>query len=61
VGAPDITTGPTLQDKENRLHDIVQGWLSSNIHGSPVSRSTEAYNHLVAALPALRALIMKDL
>jgi hypothetical protein len=41
--------------------EIVSLWLSANIHNSPVAQSTGAYNHLLAALPALRQAITEKL
>ena len=42
------------------LDEKLREWVTSHIHGSAVSRSTEAYNHLVAVLPALRNIIMRE-
>ena len=33
---------------------VVSRWLDGHIASSPVTRATDAYKHLVAALPALR-------
>lgn len=32
---------------------VVQSWVIRHIYSSPVSRNTEAYNHLAAVLPHL--------
>lgn len=35
--------------------DLISRWIASHVANSPISRNTEAYNHLVdVALPALR-------
>jgi hypothetical protein len=33
----------------------IKAWLDEHILNSPVSRSTDAYNHLVSVLPQLAA------
>ena len=38
-----------------RIDAAVTAWLDQQLRNSPVSRSTEAWNHLTAALPALVA------
>ncbi|MDE2467769.1 MAG: hypothetical protein KGL35_03265, partial [Bradyrhizobium sp.] len=36
-------------------------WLATAISSSPISRTTEAWNHLVSALPALRSAVLARL
>lgn len=48
----------TLQAK---IGAAVDGWFNSEIHGSPVSRSTEAYNHLHRSLASLKDRLFADL
>lgn len=48
--------GPTL---EGKINAAVQAWFSQHIHGSAVSRATEAYNHLHASLDDLKAAIVQ--
>ena len=43
-----------------RIESAISAWLSTHLSNSPVSRSTEAWNHLVSVLPALTAQL-KDL
>lgn len=40
---------------------LVQKWVSDCIHSTPVSQNTETYNHLTSVLPALEALILKEI
>lgn len=35
-------------------------WFHRHIHNSPVSRSTEAYNHVQQSLPALYDILTKE-
>lgn len=42
-------------DLQQQVLDVVDQWLREVIHGSPVARNTEAYNHLVDSLPDLKA------
>jgi len=51
----EVTVTISADILENKLRE----WMISSIHGSPISQSTPAYNHLVAALPALQAIIMR--
>lgn len=37
---------------------VVDRWVLDHIHGSPVARSTEAYNHLKDSLPSLKAALV---
>lgn len=37
----------------------IREWLLQYIHGSAVSRNTEAYSHLVGVLPDLRNILIK--
>jgi hypothetical protein len=39
----------------------VSRWLAGQIANSPVSQSTPAFNHLLAALPALRDELQKEM
>lgn len=48
-------------DVESKINAAVDGWFRENIHGSAVSRNTEAYNHLHQALGALKARLVADL
>jgi len=38
----------------------VEAWLSESIRNSPLSRSTEAWNHLVTSLDDLKQRILKE-
>ncbi len=43
------------------VSSAVRAWFDDCVRDSPVSRSTEAHNHLVGALPALAARIMREI
>jgi hypothetical protein len=43
-----------------KLEAAVQTWVSTHLANSPVSRLTEAWNHMVSVLPHLTA-ALKDL
>lgn len=61
--APQVSQAP-VSNQAARLEDIwpeaVSRWLANNIHNSPVARSTDALNHLTAALPALRQALAEN-
>ena len=57
--APVVVLSDVIS-RANRISAGVSNWMASHIQGSAVSRSTEAYNHLVASLPALRDFIMRE-
>lgn len=59
AGSPPITAYPPRTARQ--LSCVVQSWLVSAINNSPVSRHTDAYNHLVASLPALVAALTKEI
>lgn len=39
-------------DRE-KLEQAITQWVSEQIYGSPISRDTQAYNHLIGSVPAL--------
>lgn len=49
------------QDLKAKIGAAVDGWFTGDIHGSPVSRSTEAYNHLHRSLASLKDRLFADL
>ena len=44
-----------------RVSAAVDRWLASHIAGGPVARTVECWNHLAAALPALKAELTKEI
>ena len=42
-----------------RVEAAISAWLAEHIHNSPVSRATEAINHLVSVLPHLVTALVK--
>jgi len=46
----EVSKDPKVQEINQLLHD----WFVEHIHNSPVSRNTEAVNHVRIALGALR-------
>jgi hypothetical protein len=59
----NVTVAPS--ELAHRLEDLwpeaLDAWLSDHVANSPITRSTEAFNHLVAALPALRQALMEKI
>ncbi|MDG3442442.1 hypothetical protein [Nitrospirillum amazonense] len=51
--SPDVASEPTVP-LEVRVDAAIAAWLAADIHNSPIARATEAYNHLITVLPALR-------
>ncbi|MDE1149717.1 MAG: hypothetical protein PW843_24460 [Azospirillaceae bacterium] len=41
-----------------RLDAAVSAWIVDQVHNSPLARVTEAYNHLIGSLPALKARVL---
>lgn len=42
-------------------HDAaISAWVSQHIYDSPVSRNTEAFNHLVSVLPHLKSKLAEE-
>ena len=42
--------------------EVMPGWLVAHVSNSPITRTTEAFNHLVeTALPALRQAILEKI
>ena len=39
----------------------VSAWVSASLAGGPIARSTECWNHLQAALPALVTALQKEI
>ncbi len=50
----------TTQSPPSAAHQTVWSWFNDHIANSPVSRATEAVNHLMATLPALVAALEKE-
>lgn len=44
-----------------RIQAVIGRWMAERIHNSPVSRSTDAINHLNAQLPSLACALDKEL
>lgn len=42
------------------IGDIIQAWFVQWCHDSPISRNTEAINHLASVLPHLKAALAKE-
>ncbi len=45
---------PARPDDAERADALVERWFLDSFHGSPVARSTEAWNHVRAATDELR-------
>lgn len=58
-GSTDVST-PVQTEAEARLDAVVSQWLVDNLHSSPLSRNSECWETLVGALPALKAMILKE-
>jgi hypothetical protein len=57
---------PALQAPAAAAHTpdveaVVRAWVSIDLANSPVSRATDAWNHLQAALPRLIAMLKEEL
>lgn len=53
VAAPAVTEAAGEPDLSDTCAKI-EAWFSRHIHDSPVSRNTEVYNHVRAAVDALK-------
>lgn len=52
---------PVDNSKRVKIDLLIAQWVSANLYNSPLSRSTEAWNHLSAQLPQLAGLLEKEL
>jgi hypothetical protein len=60
-GAVEGSTSPASSPPPIDAAAIVRAWFARHLLNSPLSRATEAFNHVQAALPALiTALEKKD-
>lgn len=48
-------------ERRRIVDEVVSKWVADQIANSPVSQTTEAWNHLQASLPTLKAAILKEL
>lgn len=46
----DTAANPTANANRDKIAGIVRSWMEDNIHGSPISRDTETFNHLAGSL-----------
>lgn len=51
AAAPETVTAP----EPDRFEATVRAWVAGHLANSPLSRVTDAWNHLQASLPALIA------
>lgn len=59
---PPVAKAPATEtSKADRIAAVVQAWVSAHIHNSPISRQTDAMNHLTAALPDLVSRLDKEI
>lgn len=58
---PADVAEPAPDAKLARIRAVIGRWMAERVHNSPVSRSTEAINHLNAQLPALASALDKEL
>lgn len=61
AAAPAKSPAPSRSAKADRLEQVIAGWISRHINDSPVSRATEAYNHLLGKLEELKSALLKEL
>jgi hypothetical protein len=64
IKSSEKTVATAVKDGEARaaaLEKAVQDWVSKEMKNSPLSRSTVAWNHFQAKIPALIEAIKKEL
>jgi hypothetical protein len=44
-----------------RIDAAVTAWVAGSLAGGPIARATDCWNHLQAALPALKTAIQKEM
>jgi 3-oxoacyl-ACP reductase-like protein len=59
AAAPVAKPGPILA-KEAAIEACLKDWLKAHVHNSPLSRASDAYNHLTSVLPHLVAKLAKE-
>ena len=52
---PIAEAAQAVEEVPDRIDTAIRAWVSEHIHNSPVSRDTDAFNHLVSVLPHLAA------
>ncbi len=52
-----VETGPAAPC---RFGAAIDAWFADHIHNSPVSRATDAFNHLLSVLPHLKAKLAQE-
>lgn len=52
-------SGPSITD--DVWDEAINDWINSAMRNSAMSQSTEAWNHMVASLPALRKILESKL
>lgn len=59
--APPVEKDAATAAAEARADEIVDGWVNGTLRNGKVARSTEAWNAVNAALPALKAALVSAL
>jgi hypothetical protein len=58
--APVAPAAPApVNDQAAKIDQIISDWTTGHIFNSPLSRNSEAYNHLLTALPHLKSALLK--
>ncbi len=55
---PELPTSETFE--ETPTLRAIHKWVSKRVHGSPISRNTEAFNYLMKRLPELASMIDEE-
>lgn len=51
---------PEVNPRLEAIKQSIEKWKVEYLHNSPMSRDTEAYNHLMAQLPMLATIIDEE-
>jgi hypothetical protein len=44
---------------EQRIVHAIEAWIDACLRNGPIAQATEAWNHLLSSLPALKAMLLK--
>ena len=44
---------------EQRIVHAIEAWIDACLRNGPLAQATEAWNHLLSSLPALKAMLLK--
>ena len=50
---------PVQPHDDRRIDQVIEAWTDGHLRNSPLAQATQAWNHLLSSLPALKAMLLK--